>query len=151
MDNLYSSFVQYIPELITATFSIIVSIFFFSKKSNRERDFFVKKELNEILKIAIEYPYLEDEKFISDWNNVLTNGEDKVTRYELYATMIFNYLERLYLIYNGKENKISDFIDVKDWVNTHRKYWTDSNLAYENYSGYNKKFSNYINHLLKIN
>jgi hypothetical protein len=71
-------------------------------------------------------------------------------RYELYATLVFNYLERLFILFKGNEKKIKAFIDVKDWAESHRLYWNDPNLAYENYSGYNTDFQNYINKFLNI-
>jgi hypothetical protein len=113
----------------------------------------VKKSLNDqldnILKIAIQYPYLESSKFTSTWKANKDSNEDNYLRYENYCILVFNYMERLSKFYNYNEQKIANHINLKEWVRHHREYWMEPATPFENVDGYNKKFRELMASYLK--
>lgn len=58
-----------------------------------------KKSLNEqldgIIKIAIQYPYLESNVFADTWTTNKDSQDEKYLRYDNYCNLVFNYLSRL--------------------------------------------------------
>ncbi len=51
----------------------------------------LKKQLDEILNIAIEYPYLESESFTQTWLENKDSQKDKYLRYDTYCIRVFNF------------------------------------------------------------
>lgn len=65
------------------------------KKSNLD---LLDKQLDDILKIAISYPYLETKKFCDTWGvdkAEVGDDVDKYQRYNVFCNLVFNYLSRL--------------------------------------------------------
>src|SRR5690606_31068630 len=84
--------------------------------------------LDNILNIAIEYPYLEDQKFTDNWSeaNLQDNNEDvrlKNIRYEYYAIKVFNYLERFGKHHNWMPTDMERDMNIKEWFKIHEKFW----------------------------
>lgn len=84
--------------------------------------------LDDILSIAIEYPYLEDSVFTVNWSkdNLVSNDEEerlKSIRYEFYAIKVFNYLERFGKYHNWMPTDIEKDMNVEEWMKNHEKYW----------------------------
>jgi len=105
-------------------------------------------QLDNILKIALQFPYLESKSFISGW---LTNkdGDDELyLRYDIYCTLLFNFLERYCKFYKYNVEKIHKQLNVKDWVAIHRDYWESPNSPNENVDSYEKEFQDLINSFL---
>lgn len=160
MDNPCSQSSTVIATVIATIISSLVALILYllkesrdkkreKKKSIIEREMFVKQQLDSILNIAIKYPYLEDTNFISTWDENKNSTDEKYIRYDLYCTLIFNYLERMWNLFEGNEKDINDFIDVKTLVTPHKRYWINPPTPYENQDGYLKEFRNFIYQYIK--
>lgn len=130
--------------MASAIISIIVSIastilfnWWQAKTEERRR---LDDEFNAILKIALEYPYLENIHFTENWTSKYNKNDEKALRYEVYCTLVFNFLEKFARYFNFNEEKMENNIAVKDWVRLHRKYWIDPTIPNENVDTYDKKF-----------
>ena len=125
-----------IATLVSAITSASVTLLMALSNQRKHLD----DQLDGILKIAVQYPYLESRQFCSSWKSDFDKNDEKYLRYEVYCTMVFNFLARLCDFYKYKEAKIEGHIAVKDWVRIHKKYWYDPTEAYENTDTYDEKF-----------
>ncbi len=104
-------------------------------------------QFDNILKISVQYPYLESPKFCSEWNENKDSDEEKIEekilRYEMYCTLVFNYLERLCKFYNYNEKKINNHLNMKDWILTHKDCWLNPTIPNEN-DGYDDRLKKLI-------
>ena len=133
-----------IATLISASTSAIVS--FSIVKFNTKRD--LDNQLDSILKIAIQYPYLESDEYTKSWNSK-AKADDNFLRYDLYCTLIFNFLSRLCAFYKHNQAKIESHINMKSWVRQHARYWRDPTTAYENVDTYDRPFVQLVEDYLK--
>jgi len=133
-----------IATLISAITSAIITILI--SRSNKSQS--LDNQLDAILKIAIQYPYLESEDFTTSWKSDFDRNNEKYLRYDVYGTLVFNYLSRVAHYCKYEETKIEEFIAIKDWVRLHGKYWIDPTTTYGNIDSYNKDFVQLINGLL---
>lgn len=124
---------------ISALTASIVSLLIYRKNAKRALD----EQLDKIIQIAIQYPYLEDYNFTQTWDPSKVS-EEKYLRYELYCNLVFNYLERVTENYYRKK-KISSFLNAKDWTRLHSKCWKNPTSPYENIDSYSKKFRQIFN------
>lgn len=111
------------------------------------------KQLDDILKIAISYPYLETKKFCNTWDvNKAENGDDidKYQRYSVFCNLVFNYLSRLAEHCDYDLDCIQkQHINMKEWVRLHQKNWqTPLNDPNENIDSYDEKFVALVNKCL---
>jgi hypothetical protein len=114
------------------------------------------KQLDDILKIAVTYPYLETKKFCETWDvKKAEEGEDieKYQRYNVFCNLVFNYLSRLAEYCNYDLECIQkQHINMKEWVRLHQKNWQNPlNDPNENIDSYDKKFVSLINTCLGKN
>lgn len=107
------------------------------------------ENLNKILLISIEYPYLESNKFTDEWPKRKEIEDDEVLRYDLYCTLVFNYLSELCEFHKFKIEKVQAEIDIRSWVRQHKNYWKNPLVPYDNVEGYDKKFQKFINSYLE--
>ena len=133
-----------IATVISSLVTIILSLILKRKDYKRELD----SQLDSILKIAVEYPYLESSAFTATWKNNRTNIDEKYRRYETYATLVFNYLSRVSKFYNYKMDKINEYIDISGWVKLHRAYWHNPTEPNENELVYDQDFKDIIHIIL---
>ncbi len=70
-------------------------------------------------------------------------------RYDLYCTLLFNFLSRVSEYYKYDKKKIDNYIAAKDWIRSHSSYWLDPINSYENIDSYDNKFKTIINEYLK--
>ncbi|MBL7976576.1 MAG: hypothetical protein JNJ85_16780 [Candidatus Kapabacteria bacterium] len=126
---------------------VSVSVNLYVNKNGKRKD--LNDQLDNILKIAIQYPYLENEDYTSLWKDNRSNKEDQHIRYDLYCTMLFNYLERLCSFYKFNMIKIEEHIYIKDWIRLHKEYWLTPTSTYENIDGYSKEFRSLIKEILE--
>lgn len=101
-------------------------------------------QLDNIIKLSVQYPYLESPVFAKTWLENKNSEDEKYLRYENYCTLIFNFLERLCKFYNYDKNKIENHLNVKGWIRIHKDCWDNPSLAYENSDGYETKFKTLI-------
>lgn len=134
-----------IPTAAIATLlATSISVFFSLKINKSNKKDKLDSELNEILNISIQYPYLESEVFIKTWREERTSSDDIYVRYDLYATRVFNYIHRIYLHFNKNREKIDNYLAVKDWVRLHKDYWEYPSKEFENKDNYGDEFTKYI-------
>jgi len=116
------------------------------KKEKKEK---LIDELNKILEIGIQYPYLESKQFTLKWNENRKTNDEKYLRYDMYCNLLFNYLHHVCIHFNYDKDNIETFVDVKTWIRIHKQNWlypTDEN---ENIDGYSQEFRQFINSYLK--
>lgn len=134
-----------IATLISSGVATIVTLLI--NRGNSLRN--LNDQLDNILKIAIQYPYLENTKFTSTWNENKDSTDEKYLRYDNYCNLVFNYMERLCKYYNYNERKIQNHINIKDWIRVHKDCWSNPSTPYENADGYSKELKNLIKHFLQ--
>ncbi|GAB6392666.1 MAG: hypothetical protein MdMp014T_2039 [Treponematales bacterium] len=105
-------------------------------------------QLDDILNVAIQYPYLEDRTFTEKWTSKYDHSDENALRYELYATRVFNYLERFAEFYGYNQTQIEKRLAMRDWVRIHKKYWFDPTVPNENIDTYDKSFVDLVNNYL---
>jgi hypothetical protein len=112
----------------------------------------LNSELTNILKIQIEYPYLENKEFTNDWSSKNVMGKDEkrllYQRYDSYCCMIFNFISDIYRLYRGDNAKIENFFAVEEEVNIHKKWWQNPLNSRDNIEGYAGSFREYINSII---
>ena len=79
---------------VSSVISAVVSLLVVHLTRQGEEKRALNNELSDILKIGIEYPYFEMETFASTWHPEKANKDERYAKYELYATLVFNHLER---------------------------------------------------------
>ena len=130
--------------MVSALISIVVSIastvVFNKYQIKHDVKTKLDEEFNEILKIAIEYPYLESIDFTRKWTSKYDKSNESALRYEVYCTLVFNFLEKFSKFYNYNLKKIQSELAVKEWVILHSKYWRDPTIPNENINTYNPDF-----------
>ncbi len=151
------AFLQKITAIDIATFSAAFSALFaaisswqsykIAKKTKLSQ---LEKDLEDILKLAIEYPYLESKKFTNEWDSNKDSDDERYLRYDIYCNILYNFIVRVYVYYKGDSLKIENFIDIKNWVNLHSQNWKNPVDPKENIEGYDIKFQKYINSYLRI-
>lgn len=134
-----------IATLISALTSACITLWILSWNKQKNLD----DQLDGLLKIAIQHPYLENKKFADSWQPEFDESDEKMLRYEVYCNLLFNYLARLSEHYKFKSDKIEKHLAIKDWVRLHGKYWQEPATMYENVDSYDKKFVELINSYLK--
>jgi len=136
--------------LISAVISALVSaiVAWMSRRTDCRRD--LESELSEILKIGIKYPYFEQQAFTDLWNPELAKTDERYAAYDLYATLVFNHLEKRCRFCKFNLKKVHNDLDMKSWVRLHAKYWGNPVDPYENILGYDVKFVKLVNICLGI-
>jgi len=125
-----------IATLIAGSVSTLVAMGI-AKSNNTKR---LEDSFDSILKIAVQYPFLENNNFTSLWDSKVDQTKEENLRYDVYCTLVFNFLERLCKHYSFNETKINDFVNMKDWIRTHENYWKYPLVKHENLDSYNQEF-----------
>jgi len=133
-----------IATLISAITSALVTVWI--NKNNKQK--YIDEQLDSLLKISIQYPYLENPAFTSTWNNKKSSNEEEYLRYDIYCTLLFNYLSRIAKYKKYNKNKIEKYIAIKDWVRLHKDYWLYPTCPYENSDSYDDSFKELINYYI---
>lgn len=116
------------------------------KSESKEKLF---NDLDKILEIGLEYPYLESKEFTSKWDNYRGTDDERYLRYDMYCNLIFNYLSRVFIHFEKDKKKIEDFLEVKSWIRTHKFNWLNPSDENENIDAYDEEFRSFINSYLK--
>jgi hypothetical protein len=137
-----------IATVISTVISSIIAAFVavLLNRRSEQKDF--ENQLDSILDIAIQYPYLESRVFTEKWHSKYDPSDEKALRYEQYATRIFNYLSRFAKFHNYNVEKIENALAIKAWVRLHKKYWYDPTVPNENIDTYDKAFVDLVNNYL---
>jgi hypothetical protein len=134
-----------IATLISAGTSASISLLINGNNKKKSLD----DQLDGILKIAIQYPYLESEPFCKGWTPTFNKEDEKYLRYEVYCILMFNFLCRISHHYKFDKKKIENYIAIKEWVRLHATYWNNPASSYENVDNYDTKFVDLINSYLR--
>lgn len=102
-------------------------------------------ELNNILKIGIEYPYLEVRSFTNNWKDFSNSNDEKYMRYDMYCNLVFNFIHHVCEHFDYNKTQIEGFVDVKTWIRTHKQNWLNPVEENENIDGYDEKFRKLVN------
>jgi len=116
------------------------------KKEKKEK---LIEEMNKLLGISIEYPYVESKPFTSKWIEHKNSNDEKYLRYDMYCNLLFNYLHHVCDFYKYDKKEIENFVDIKSWVRLHRQNWESPVEEDENVDGYDEQFRNFIYSYLK--
>jgi len=105
-------------------------------------------ELNKILEIGIEYPYLETKSFACKWNEFKNSDEERYLRYDMYCNLLFNFIHHVCEYFSYNKEQIDGFIDMKTWLRTHKQNWLNPVDENENIDGYDEDFRKFVNSYL---
>jgi len=143
------NFLQLVPATAIATLIAVVVTVIVNLNINRQnRRQLLNQRLYDILKIGLQYPKFESKSFTDKWTSGYDENDEEAQRYELYATIVFNYLEDFSKFFNYDVKKIEKELAVKEWVRIHGKYWYDPTVANENIDTYEDKFVEILNRYL---
>lgn len=134
-----------IATLISALTSALVTLLLSNDKKKRHID----DQLDEIIKISIQYPYLESISFTSTWIPNKNANKEEYLRYDAYCTLLFNFLSRVSTFYQYDKKKIENYIAIKEWIRIHKDYWQNPETSYENIDSYDSQFRELINYYIK--
>ena len=152
LTTIIMAFSTLIAAIISGIISFLVCMWQLSRQNITSEEARLNSELTNILKIQIEYPYLENKQFTNNWssNKVIENDEKQLDyqRYDSYCCMIFNFISQIYELYNGNNTKIENFFAVVEEVNIHKKWWQNPLNPRDNIEGYVSGFRDYINSII---
>ncbi len=144
METQITILISTIAAAISAICAAVSSIMTYNQY-RKERLSKLYDKLDKVLEISIQYPYVENANFISQWVEMRDGQNEQYLRYDMYCNLIFNYLVEVYDYYNGDKDKIEEFVDVKSWVRLHQLNWKHPIDPNENIDGYSLEFRNFIN------
>jgi hypothetical protein len=149
---LIAAFSTLVAAIVSGIISFLVCKWQLSRQNISSEVARLNSELTNIIKIQIEYPYLENKQFANNWNsNKVTENDGKeldYQRYDSYCCMLFDFISQIYGLYIGDNAKIESFFAVEEEVNIHRKWWTSPLNPRDNIDGYDSGFRNYINSVI---
>jgi hypothetical protein len=133
-----------IATIISTTTSASISLYI--NRANKTK--YLDDQLDTLLKISLQYPYLENPEFIKTWNENKSSNPDDYLRYDIYSTLLFNFFARLSEHFNYNKKKIDNYVAAKDWIRLHKDYWLNPIETFENIDSYDAKFKKIINEYL---
>lgn len=126
-----------------------ISIWLYLKNKRKEKIKDLHDKLFQIQTISINYPYLEDMKFITGWLSFKSDyhnnydmsqaNKDSYLRYEQYCEMIFNLISNAYNIHS-----LDNEIEFKAWAKSHKDWWKNPLEEHSNSDIYGEKLSKII-------
>lgn len=134
-----------IATIISSCVATIVSLLI--NRRNQKKD--LNDQLDAIVKISIQYPYLESPRFTNTWNENKGKDLEQYIRYENYCVMVFNFMERLCKFYKFDKTKIEGHINLKQWIRIHQDCWNNPAIPFENSDSYPTKLKELLNSYLK--
>ncbi|MDR2597224.1 MAG: hypothetical protein LBC76_07890 [Treponema sp.] len=150
--TLFAALSTLIAAIISGIISFLVCKWQLAKQNISSEEARLNSELNNILKIQIKYPYLENRYFVDGWcsSKVIGNDEKSLDyqRYDSYCCMLFDFLSQIFLLYKGDNSKIENFFAVEEEVNIHKKWWQNPLNPRDNIEGFNGDFRDYINSVI---
>jgi len=129
--------------IFTALIGFLLAYITFSKQFDSNEKGRLNDNLNKILDVNLQYPYVEDSTFIAWWNSHKNSNSDSALRYQTYCEYVFNFLQNTCEYFNYNKRKIMDFVDMGDFVEQHKEWlnWPDV----RNSNGFPKRFIDFIN------
>lgn len=130
--------------IISAATSATVTLYI--NRTNKMK--YLDDQLDSLLKLALQYPHLENPNFIKTWNDNKNSEKDEYLRYDIYCHLLFNFFSRLAAYYKYDKKKIDNYIAAKEWIRSHKDYWLNPVDSFENVDSYDKKFKQLISEYL---
>jgi len=128
---------------IPAFLGFLLAYISFSKQFDASEKGRLNDNLNKLLDIDMQYPYLEDSVFITWWNNHKNSNSDSSLRYQAYCEYVFNFLQNTCEYFDYDKRKIIEFVDISDLLNQHIDWL---NLPEQkNSQSYPKRFLDFVN------
>lgn len=127
---------------VTTIVTIVIQI---RTTQNNQKEF-LDKQLIELQRISFYDPFLEDENFTNQWNQMKVNykngnleqhDKEKFLKYDVYTEMLFNFIERSFCVYKNEKNLLN-YVDFKSWVRTHQQCWKNPLQEHSNREVYGK-------------
>lgn len=134
--------------LISMVFSAITSfiIAIFNNKKSEEKA--LRDSLTQINQLNIQYPYLENTKYIRKYSKKKELSE-KDMRYESYCIIVFNYLERLSIFCRFNFLKMEKYVHVPELILPHKYWWINLLNTQFRQAGYNSKFITIVDRIIR--
>lgn len=130
---------------ILAVTTIVTIVIQIRTTQNNQKEF-LDKQLIELQRISFYDPFLEDENFTNQWNQMKVNykngnleqhDKEKFLKYDVYTEMLFNFIERSFCVYKNEKNLLN-YVDFKSWVRTHQQCWKNPLQEHSNREVYGK-------------
>lgn len=138
-------FKDYFPELIKMLIPVIAGFilgyFTFHKQYDATEQGKLNQDLNQLLSMNMQYPFVEDTLFIARWDKRIVSSRDSSLKYDAYCIYVFNLIENTAEYFDYDKTKISTFLDVSELITTHKKWWSIP----KNNQSYPEKFRQFIN------
>ena len=137
-----------------------ISIFLYLKNRSNMLDEKVTDKLFKLQDLAINKPFLEDQKFIQgrdafraeyDTKNELDydlKSNVRYLQYEQYCEMLFNFASDTFCSLKSEE-ALTKKIDFKSWCRTHKNWWNNPLVPHSNHDTYDKAFCDMVERWLK--
>lgn len=93
-----------------------------------------------LLEWAMEYPFLESDKFCSSWPDT-GKSEDDNSRYENYCCHVFNQIHHAWELHGSDERKMRPTLYPEELVARHRIWWETDEI---NQKAYEVEFQQFI-------
>ena len=133
--------------IVTAVLTTAISYYMFWKQHNTDEKFRLNENLNKLLDIDLQYPFLEDSVFVARWKTNKKSNNDSALRYEYYCIYVFNFLQNVCEYYEYDKKRIDDFVDVDDLIGLHKSWWE---LPENQQSqGEDPRFKQFVNNLYR--
>lgn len=137
-----------ITTLIASLISSIVAIVVGKNANKKERECKFNDHLLELNRLAMQYPYLEDDEFCATWNANRRSSDEKYQRYDNYCCIVFNLLEQIWKFHKKDTAKIENIVCAKELILRHKEWWKAPSGLFENLHGYNSGFVSYANKII---
>jgi len=132
-----------IPAFIGFLFAYIT----FSKQYDANEKGKLNDNLNKLLDVNLQYPFVEDSSFIAWWDKHKNSNSDSSLRYQSYCEYVFNFLQSTSEYFNYNKNKIADFVDAEDLITQHKGWWMMPEQI--NSRSYPDKFKEFVKQYLR--
>ena len=109
-----------IPAFVGFLFAYIT----FSKQYDATERARLNDNVNKILDLNMQYPFVINNEFINKWSKAPQSNSDSSIRYQTYCTYTFNLLQDIAEYYKYDKKKIEAYIDVEDLIGQHKKWWS---------------------------
>ena len=141
-------YVTLITTIISVTVSALVSCLVVKMTSKVAEQRALETELSEILKIGIEHPLFERPSFTNAWTPRATEHNEQYAAYDLYATWVFNHLEKRCRFHKFRQEEVQKELDMRSWVALHKTYWKSPENRHEKVTGYDDRFRNIVDSIV---
>jgi hypothetical protein len=156
--DFFKLFLAILPAFLGVLISAGFSFYLFRRSRQNALTDTLVKQLDDILKITLTYPYLDNASFCDSWDRdkIFSNSIsddvllEKYLRYSVYCNLLFNYLSLLADFCDYDLECIQkNHVNMRAWVRQHRKNWANPlNDPNENIDSYDPRFVALINQCL---